>query len=67
MTVQFAPPPALPMRRSNATALAIVTGAIGLALVGALAAQMGIPRAQPLVGAIVILGIAYALSTDRRR
>ncbi|MEP7307288.1 MAG: nucleoside transporter C-terminal domain-containing protein [Acidobacteriota bacterium] len=26
---------------------------------------MGVPQAQPLVGAIVILGIAYACSTDR--
>src|SRR5206468_11321813 len=31
----------------------------------ALAAQLGIGRAQPLVGAIVILGIAYGYSTDR--
>ena len=66
MTVPFAPPSAPQSRRSNATDLSIVTGAAGLALVSALAAQMGIPRAQPLVGAIVILAIAYAFSADRR-
>ena len=66
MSVQFAPPPAPPLRRSSATDLSIVAGAAGLALVSALAAQMGVPRAQPLVGAIVILGIAYAFSADRR-
>ena len=44
----------------------MVAVAIGLALVAALAAQMGVPRAQPLVGATLILGIAYACSTDRR-
>jgi CNT family concentrative nucleoside transporter len=37
------------------------------ALVFALLAQFaGLPRLQPLVGLIVILGIAYALSTNRR-
>jgi hypothetical protein len=66
MTVQFDTPPAGPIRRSNATELSIVIGAAGLALVSALVAQMGVPRAQPLVGAITILGIAYAFSTDRR-
>ena len=34
--------------------------------VAALAAQMGVATAQPLVGRVVILGIAYAFSTDRR-
>jgi CNT family concentrative nucleoside transporter len=52
--------------RSNRTEWAIVVGAISLAVVAALAAQMGITFAQPLVGAIVILGIAYAYSTNRR-
>ena len=52
-------------RRSSTTDLAIVAGAIGLAVVAALAARMGVPQAQPLVGAVVILGIAYAFSTDR--
>ena len=53
-------------RRSPRADLTIVAGAIGLAVVAALAAQMGAPKAQPLVGALVILGIAYAFSTDRR-
>src|SRR5580765_6694674 len=53
-------------RRASSTDLAIVAGAIGLALVAALAARLGVPQAQPLVGAVVILGIAYACSTDRR-
>jgi len=66
MTVQFDTPPAGPIRRSNATEMSIVIGAAGLALVSALVAQMGVPRAQPLVGAMTILGIAYAFSTDRR-
>ena len=53
-------------RRSSTTDLAIVAGAIGVAVVAALAARLGVPQAQPLVGAVVILGIAYAFSTDRR-
>ena len=53
-------------RRSSTTDLAIVAGAIGLAVAAALAARLGVPQAQPLVGAVVILGIAYAFSTDRR-
>lgn len=52
-------------RRSKATELAIVGGAIGLALVAAAAAQMGVAKAQPLVGLVVILGIAYAWSENR--
>jgi CNT family concentrative nucleoside transporter len=53
-------------RRSNPSELAIGAGAIGLAVVAALAARMGVPQAQPIAGAVVILGIAYAFSTDRR-
>jgi CNT family concentrative nucleoside transporter len=53
-------------RRPKATEVSIVAGAIGLAVIAALASQLGVARAQPLVGAIVILGIAYAWSTDRR-
>ena len=52
--------------RSAATDLAIVVGALGLAVAAAVAAQLGVARAQPLVGAIVILGIAYGLSANRR-
>jgi concentrative nucleoside transporter, CNT family len=58
--------PSISPRRSTATELAIVAGAIGLALAAALAAQMGVAKAQPLVGAVVILGIAYAFSTNRQ-
>jgi len=54
------------IRRSDTTDLAIVAGAIGLAVAAGLASQLGVPQAQPLVGAVVILGIAYAFSTDRR-
>src|SRR5262249_36801470 len=43
----------------------IVAAAAGLAVIAALAAQMGLTRTQPLVGAIVILAIAYAFSTHR--
>jgi CNT family concentrative nucleoside transporter len=53
-------------RRSGRSEFTFVAAAAGLAVVAAIAAQNGLPRAQPLVGAIVILGIAYAFSTDRR-
>jgi CNT family concentrative nucleoside transporter len=66
MPVHAETPPASPRPRTARNDTAIVVGAIGLALVSALAAQMGAPKAQPLVGAIVILGIAYAFSTNRR-
>src|SRR5438270_12933273 len=53
-------------RRTARRDMTIVASAIAVAVVAALAAQMGAPKAQPLVGAVVILGIAYAFSTDRR-
>ena len=53
-------------QRSNSMDVAIVAGAIALALVAALAAQMGLNRAQPIVGGVVILGLAYVFSTNRR-
>jgi CNT family concentrative nucleoside transporter len=52
----------LPPRRSGA----ILMAAAGVAAAAGMAAQFGIPRAQPLVGAIAILGLAFAFSTDRR-
>ena len=55
-----------PSTRSNTPDLAIVAGAAGVAVVAAVAAQLGFARAQPLVGSVVILGIAYACSTNRR-
>jgi concentrative nucleoside transporter, CNT family len=67
MAVRTDSPPANGVvRRTHATDLAIAGGALALALAAALAAQMGVPQAQPLVGAIVILAIAFAFSTDRR-
>src|SRR5207302_10410067 len=53
-------------RRTRRRELTSVASARACAIVAALAAQMGAPKAQPLVGAVVILGIAYAFSTDRR-
>ena len=41
----------------------------GAALIGgviALAARFAVPRLQPLVGLIVIMTIAYAISSNRR-
>ena len=49
------------------TELWIIAGGVALALAAVLLAAFGgLPQAQPLAGAIVILGIAYALSTNRR-
>ena len=52
---------------SRRTELSIVIGAFALAAIAAVAAQFfGIARAQAVVGAVVILGIAYLFSTARR-
>jgi concentrative nucleoside transporter, CNT family len=64
MSVQVDVAPPIP-RPSGPASFAIVAGATSLAVVAAIAAQMGVGRAQPLVGAIVILGLAYACSTNR--
>src|SRR5437016_2938977 len=64
MNVQVDVAPSLP-RRSGTGPFAIIATATGLAVVAAIAAQLGVSRAQPLVGAIVILGLAYVCSTDR--
>ena len=66
MAVPVDTPPPVVVRRGRGTDMIIVAAALGLALAAALAAQMGLPQAQPIVGAVVILGIAYACSTDRR-
>ena len=61
-----APPPIrrAPYDSRDATVLG---GALAVAAVLALAAQFaGMPKLQPLVGLIVILSIAYSLSTNRR-
>ena len=52
---------------SRRTEFLIVGAAILVAVVAALLAQYGgVPRAQALVGLVVILGIAYLMSTNRR-
>ncbi|RPJ61255.1 MAG: hypothetical protein EHM24_26585, partial [Acidobacteria bacterium] len=51
---------------SRRTEFMIVTGALVVAVVAAMAAQAGFRQAQPLVGLVVILGIAYILSTNRQ-
>src|SRR5438105_7561538 len=66
MAVPVDSKPSSPIRRAPRADLAIVAGALALAVAAAVAAQAGLPRVQPLVGAIVILGIAYAFSIDRR-
>jgi CNT family concentrative nucleoside transporter len=63
---ETAPPPVtrVPFEGRDAVVLG---GALAAATVFALVAQFGgIPKLQPLVGLIVILSIAYALSTNRR-
>jgi CNT family concentrative nucleoside transporter len=59
-----APPRRAPYDLRDASVLGV---AIAAATVVALAAQFGgVPRLQPLVGLIVIMSIAYSLSTNRR-
>jgi CNT family concentrative nucleoside transporter len=57
------PPPRAPY---DARDLTIIGGAAVAAAVSALVARYAIPRLQPLVGLIVIMTIAYSLSTNRR-
>jgi CNT family concentrative nucleoside transporter len=58
------PPPRQPYDRQD---LMVIGGAAAAAAVCALAATIaGLARLQPLTGLIVILTIAYALSTNRR-
>jgi len=58
--------PTLNGTASRRTEFMIVAGALVAAIVAAIAAQAGLRQAQPLVGLVVILGIAYAFSTNRR-
>ena len=59
-----APPRRVPYDRRD---LMILGGALAVAaVVAALAAVGGLPRLQPLVGLIVILSLAYAISANRR-
>ncbi len=57
------PPPRIPY---DARDLAIIGGAAVAAAVVALTAQYAMPRLQPFVGLVVIMTIAYSLSTNRR-
>src|SRR5262245_52740629 len=66
MTVELHAPSDSTSPQSAGGSLVVVAAAAGLAVIAALAAQMGVPGAQPLVGAIVILGIAYAASAHRQ-
>jgi CNT family concentrative nucleoside transporter len=54
---------AQPVGRAEWTILAV---AASVAVVAALAAQLGVPRAQSVVGLIVILAIAWLWSANRR-
>ena len=59
-----APPPRAPYEQRD---FMVLGAALGVAAVLALLATVGgMPRIQPLVGLIVIVAIAYAISTNRR-
>src|SRR6476619_7402172 len=57
------PPPRVPYDSRD---LAVIAAAAVAAAIVALVAHFVVPRLQPLVGLIVIITIAYALSTNRR-
>ena len=58
------PPPRVPYDSRD---FAVIGGAVVAAAVIALLANFGgVPKLQPLVGLIVLLTIAYAISTNRR-
>jgi CNT family concentrative nucleoside transporter len=63
-SVAEGPPSAVPP--SGSGTLILVAAAVIAAAAAALAQWGGVPKAQPLVGLIVILGIGYSLSTNRR-
>jgi len=56
-------PPRMPYEGRD---FSIIGGAAAVAAVIALMARFAVPRLQPLVGLIVIMTIAYAISTNRR-
>lgn len=56
----------VPGRLGSGRERTIIAVALVVAIVAAALAQTGVPRAQPLVGLILILGIAYVASTNRR-
>jgi concentrative nucleoside transporter, CNT family len=52
--------------RFSSRELAVVAAGAAVALVAVLLASVGgVPKAQPVAGAVLILGIAYVLSTNR--
>ena len=51
---------------SRRTEFIVVGAAVALAVVAGIIAQFGVPRAQAVVGLVVILGIAYLASNNRR-
>jgi CNT family concentrative nucleoside transporter len=57
------PPPRVPY---DARDMAVIGGALAAAAVVALVARFAVPRLQPLCGLIVIMTIAYTISTNRR-
>ena len=61
--VHRVPPPRAPY---DARDMAVLGAAAVLAAVFAAAASFGLPRLQPVVGVILIMTIAYSLSTNRR-
>ncbi len=65
-TPETVPPAGGPVRRRARTDLFIIGGAVVLALAAIGLAAAGMPKAQPVAGAVMILAIAYAFSTDRR-
>jgi CNT family concentrative nucleoside transporter len=57
------PPPRVPYDRRD---LLTIAAALVAAAIVALVARLAVPRVQPLVGIIVIMTIAYAISVNRR-
>ena len=60
-----AAPPSSRDTDSRHIPLVALGAAAAIAVAAAAAAQLGVPRAQPIVGLITILGIAYAWSNNR--
>jgi CNT family concentrative nucleoside transporter len=57
------PPPRVPY---DARDLTVIAGALAGAAIVAALARFAVPRLQPLCGLVVIMTIAYAISTNRR-
>jgi CNT family concentrative nucleoside transporter len=61
--IAYPVPPRIPFDTRDAI---VIGGAIVVGAVCALIARFAVPRLQPVVGLIVILTVAYAISTNRR-